>query len=76
MTPFRYPRNPQTQTNWRRKKALEVAQLLPATHLELQEILGLSKDTIDAAISELRKTTTVYTVQAGRQISYEIKEKE
>ena len=73
---FRYPRNPNTQTNWRRKKAQEVAKLLPATHLELQEILGLSKDTIDAAIAELRKTTTVYTVQAGRQISYEIKEKE
>ena len=76
MTPFRYPRNPNTQANWRRKKALEVAQLLPATHLELQRKLGLAKDTIDAAISELRKTTTVYTVQAGRQISYEIKEKE
>jgi predicted transcriptional regulator len=76
MTPFRYPRNPNTQTNWRRKKALEVAKLLPATRLELQQKLGLAKDTIDAAIAELRKTTTVYTVQAGRQISYEIKEKE
>ena len=72
---FRYPRNPQTQTNWRKKKALEVAQLLPATHLELQRKLGLAKDTIDAAIAELRKTQTVYTVQAGRKISYEIKEK-
>ena len=71
---FRYPRNPQTQTNWRRKKALEVAQLLPATHLELQQKLGLAKDTIDAAISELRKTVTVYTVQAGGQISYELKQ--
>ena len=71
---FRYPRNPTTQTNWRRKKALEVMQLLPATHLELQRKLGLAKDTIDAAIAELRKTQTVYTVQAGRQISYEIKE--
>ncbi len=70
---FRYPRNPNTQTNWRRKKAAEVAKLLPATHLELQQELGLAKDTIDAAIAELRKTTTVYTVQAGRQISYELK---
>lgn len=76
MTPFRYPRNPNTQSNWRRKKALEVAQLLPATHLELQRKLGVGKDTIDAAIAELRKTVTVYTVQAGRQINYEIKEQE
>ena len=73
---FRYPRNPNTQTNWRRKKAEEVAKLLPASRLKLQRILGLSKDTIEEAIGELRKTQTVYTVQAGRQISYEIKEKE
>ena len=74
---FRYPRNPQTQTNWRRKKALEVSKLLPASSLELQEILGVGKFVIDAAIAELRKTQTVYTVQAGRHnVSYEIKEKE
>ena len=72
---FRYPRNPATQTNWRRKKALEVAKLLPASSLELQRKLGLSKNTIDAAISTLRQTETVYTVQAGKKISYEIKEK-
>ena len=72
---FRYLRNPSTQRALLTKKALEIKPLLPASSLELQRKLGLSKNTIDAAISTLRKTETVYTVQAGKQISYEIKEK-
>ena len=73
---FRYPRNPSTQRAWLTKKALEIKPLLPASSLELQRKLGLSKNTIDAAISTLRQTETVYTVQAGKKISYEIKEKQ
>ena len=73
---LRYPRNPSTQRAWLTKKAQEVKALLPASNLKLQRKLGLSKNTIDAAISTLRQTETVYTVQAGKKISYEIKEKQ
>ena len=72
---FRYPRNPATQRAWLARKALEIKPLLPASRAKLIRVLGLSKNTIDAAISALRQTETVYTVQAGKKISYEIKEK-
>ena len=72
---FRYPRNPSTQRAWRNKKAAAVKELLPASQAKVMRVLGLSKHTIDAAISALRQTETVYTVQAGKKISYEIKEK-
>ena len=73
---LRYPRNPSTQAAWRNKNAAAVRDLLPASRAKLMRVLGLSKNTIDAAIATLRKTETVYTVKAGKKISYEIKEKE
>ena len=71
---LRYPRNPSTQSAWRNKKAAAVKELLPASRAELMRILGLSKNTIDAAISTLRQTETVYTVQAGSKTIYELRQ--
>lgn len=44
----------------------------PMTREQLEAHLGLGRMSVELALRKLRKTHTVYTIQAGRQITYEL----
>ena len=53
-------------------KIYEALQRRPMTRVELENELGLGQMSIELALRRLRKKVKVYTIQAGRQITYEL----